>query len=145
MHEQIGCPAGQGDRFDLGSSCVVRNAGLDQMAVAIQLVLDLQVDPSHAREMDLVIGKQVTIRCLGMQEKSEKGSHTGAQFGVWMKSVHPRSRIQPLISIRVGEEPALAEAVLIPSGDAEVVDAPAGLQLLPLVKDRPLGIGLLTW
>ncbi len=141
-YQQVGRAASQGERVDPAGGGVVRDARLDQVAVAVQLVLDLQVNPAHAGEVDLVVGEEVTVVRLGFEQQGEEGVHAGSQLRIRMKSINPGSCVQPLVCIRIGEKPALAKTVLLPGEDAKVVNAPAGFQLFPLMEDGALGIGL---
>ena len=50
----------------------MRNTGFDQVSEAIQFMLDLQIDPALAREMDLVVGEEVTIVHLSARQKGDK-------------------------------------------------------------------------
>ncbi len=46
----------------------MRDAGFDEMTEAVQFVLDLQVHPVLAGEVDLVVGVEVTVRLLNRFE-----------------------------------------------------------------------------
>ncbi len=50
-HHQVRRPFGNLQQAVLACSLVVRDAGLDQVPVAVKLVLDLQVGPTHLGKM----------------------------------------------------------------------------------------------
>ncbi len=50
---------------------VVRNPSFDQVSMAVQLMLDLQVCPAHTWKVDLVVGKDVAIGCLTAPQQGD--------------------------------------------------------------------------
>ena len=71
-HQQIGRTPCDRQQFCPSGGLVVRDARLDQVTVAIQLVFDLEIGPARAGEVDLVIGEEVAIGHLcAAQERDE--------------------------------------------------------------------------
>ena len=120
----------------------MRDAGFDQVTVTVKLVLDLQVSPARPGEMDLVVGEEVTIRLLGGCQQVDQAVHELPQAGVGVLRPDAGGGVQPFVSVRIGEEPALAAAGRFPGSQAKILDAARRLKLLPLVEDSPPGVDL---
>ena len=67
-----------------------------------------------------------------------KPVHERGQSGIRLPGDDAAGCIQPLVGVRVREEPTLAPAFLLAGRNTEIGDASAGLQLCPLVED---GVG----
>jgi hypothetical protein len=121
------------------------NTGFDQMAVTIEFMFYLQIDPMLTREMELVKREEVTIVHLGATQQRDKGIHKRGKCRVWVKGVDARGGIEPFVSIRVRKEKALAKAILFSSDNPKIIDAARCLQLSPLMEDCVVGVDLQAW
>ena len=61
LHNAIRSSPGDLQQAVAAGGNVVRDACFDQMTMAVQFVLDLQVGPPRGGEVDLVVGVQVAI------------------------------------------------------------------------------------
>ncbi len=145
VHDAVGGAAGDVEQVGPSRGFVVRDACFDQMPVAVQFVLDLQVRPARIWEVDLVVGEEVAVGRLSAGQEGDETLHARSQFIVWGGAVDAGGRVQPFVRVRVGEEPALAEAVRLPRGDAEIFDATRSLELIPLMKDGAARVDVETF
>ena len=89
LHKQVGGFDADLEQFPAASRFIMRYTRFDEVSVAVQLVFDLQTDPALAREMDLVVGKEVTIVHLSVRQKGDQGVHKGGKRRVRLNRQDP--------------------------------------------------------
>lgn len=135
LHDAVGGAADDLEQVGATSRLVVRDARFDEMAVAVEFMLDLEIRPARVWEVDLVVGEEIAVRLLGAGEEGDERVDVRGQFGAGKRSENAGGRVQPFVRVRIGEEPALAEALHLPRGNAEIFDAARSLELIPLMED----------
>jgi hypothetical protein len=99
MNKEVGSLDAEVEQVPPSGRLVMRNARLDEMTVAIELMLHLQVDPALPGKMDLVIGEKITVRHLGTGQQGNQLVHKGSQPGVRLDRQDPGGSIQPFVGI----------------------------------------------
>ena len=103
-------------------------------------MLDLEVRPACAGEVDLVIGVDIAIGLLDTAYQRDEIVHKVSKLRVRVRRVDAGGGIQPFEGIRIGKEPALTKSIRFACGDAKILDTAGGFKLFPLMEYRSFSV-----
>ena len=123
----------------LSRHLIISHTGLDQMASAVQFMSFTQVGELDARMPDDKIGIQISIRLLGLLQKSDRRIGLLFQLLIRFPGQGIGHCLQPLGQIGILEDKTVEVSLFLPRSNADVADGMAGLHALQLIiKDLPL-------
>ena len=142
IHEVVREPAGHGEQRRIPRAALAGEAGLDQVARAVQLVTRGQgAVPGPAGDLDA--GVQVTVRLLRLlQQRGRLGQEAGEPL-VRRPAQFPADRLQDLVDVGVHEHRAPVALTGPGDGQADVGQVPGRLELTQRQRQAGLGVALL--
>ena len=118
---------------------IVSHRRFQHMAGAVHLVVVPQVGPALVQPVDDIVGIQIAVGLLSLFNELDGFIHGFFQLRVRVPHQRIGCGFQPLGQIAVLKYKALEGAGFQPGGNAEIVDAVAGLRALhPVVEGLPL-------
>jgi len=117
----------------------MRNAGLDEVPGAVQLMPVYQVGPALARFLEGIVGVHITVRPLRLADERHGFVQLRVHSGVGREQQAVAGGLNPLVQIAVLKNHALKLAFFQPRGDTEIAQHVAGFRVgHAVVKRLPL-------